>query len=191
METLNGLQDTAAAMFQAGKAPSEIMQALGMPPDTFYAWFDGLMRSGALDRNSDAGIGGIKETAAGSPRTDALEQQLHDLGETVGQYQKAATDALSEHLAALQEEMRRAREGGERQAQALTQTLGAVHNRLRGEVPVSVLRRIFGRGLAVGACLVVIPLGLVFGLEPARTMRVAARLWQAGYHAWMWVDGLW
>jgi transposase-like protein len=190
METLNGLQDTAAAMFQAGRAPSEIMQALGVPPDTFYAWFDGLMRSGALDGHSDAG-GGIKETADGSPQTGALEHQLQALGETVGQYQKAATDALSEHLAALQEEMRRSREDNERQAQALTQALGAVLNRLRGEVPVSVLRRIFARGLAVGVCLVVTPLGLVFGLEPAGTMRVAARLWQAGYHAWMWVGDLW
>jgi hypothetical protein len=192
MATFKDVQETVVRMYQEGIAPSEIMQILGLPQDEFYPWFGRLMQSGALDGAAQAGSGGSGQGQAPSAIDgQGLSRQMNELAENMARFQKASTDALVDQYVATRETLDHLRRQDDEHYEVQATALRKMMNRLQGEVSPSVMRRIFGRGLAVGACLVVTPLGVAFGLEPEGTMRFAVRLWQAGYQAWMWVgDGI-
>ena len=67
-------------------------------------------------------------------------------------FYKANADELIEKQAMVMEGLQQLHEDGNSRHEALNSKLDAVLSRLRGEVPSSVLRRIFGRGSSPACC---------------------------------------
>jgi len=62
--------------------------------------------------------------------------------------------------------------------------------RLRGEVPSSVLRRIFGRGMLAGMLLMGVPGAVALLAKPLMVLRVTGLIRSSVLWTWGWVSGL-
>jgi hypothetical protein len=79
---------------------------------------------------------------------------------------------------------------GKSRYEAMNHKLDAVLLRLRGEVPSSVLRRIFGRGLVTGMLLAVGTGGAFAVSMPVTAFRAATLVRDGVLWAWGFVSGL-
>jgi hypothetical protein len=193
---IDGKQELAIRMFHAGNLPSEIMRALGVPQEEFYPWFGQLMQSGALDapptfHNGAQRHNGQELAAPVAPQeANGIPPQVEALTATMAQFQKSLADASIEQLATIRGTLHHLQRQGDERYEVLAAALGKILARLQGEVPVSVLRRVFGRGVAAGVILAGLGLGIPFALEPDQTVNTAYAVWMMGDQMVMWFIGL-
>jgi hypothetical protein len=100
-------------------------------------------------------------------------------------FYKANADEMIEKLAMVMEGLQQLHQDGNSRHEALSGKLDAVLLRLRGEVPSSVLRRIFGRGVLAGMLLVAVPGAVALVAKPLTVLWVtglvrSSVLWACG-----------
>jgi hypothetical protein len=142
-------------------------------------------RNGAIEvLGSDAQPGAL---APAMPETGAeVSEQFTALAD----FYKANADELIEKLAMVMEGLQQLHQDGNSRHEALSGKLDAVLLRLRGEVPSSVLRRIFGRGILAGMLLIGVPGAVALVAKPLMVLWVTGMVRNSFMWAWGFVSGL-
>ena len=157
----------------------------------FQEKYGELKRSTLSDFLKAQSRNGTAEVLRSEAEPGALAPAMPEAGTEVSEqftaladFYKANADELIEKQAMVMEGLQQLHEDGNSRHEALNSKLDAVLSRLRGEVPSSVLRRIFGRGVLAGMLLVGVPGAVLLVTKPLTV------LWATGLvrnsFMWMW-----
>jgi len=140
-------------------------------------------------RNGTADLPG-SEAGALAPSMPEAGTEISEQFTALADFYKANADELIEKLAMVMEGLQQLHQDGNGRYEAMQNKLDAVLLRLRGEVPSSVLRRIFGRGMAAGMLLAVGVGGALVVTMPVSAFRAAALVRDGVLWTWGLVSGL-
>jgi hypothetical protein len=134
---------------------------------------------------------GTAEVLRSEAQPGALAPAMPEAGVEVSEqftaladFYKANADELIEKLSMVMEGVQQLHQEGNSRHEALQSKLDTVLARLRGEVPSSVLRRIFGRGVLAGMLLVGVPGIVVLVSKPLTVLWVTG--WVRNSVVWAW-----
>lgn len=145
----------------------------------------------AQSKNGAAALSGSgAETGALAPSMPEAGAEISEQFTALADFYKANADELIEKLAMVMEGLQQLHQDGKSRHEAMNHKLDAVLLRLRGEVPSSVLRRIFGRGLVAGMLLAVGTGGAFAVSMPATAYRAAALVRDSVLWTWGLIHGL-
>jgi hypothetical protein len=137
-----------------------------------------LKRSTLSDFINSRSRNGTAEVLRSEAQPGALAPEMPEAGVEVSEqftaladFYKANADELIEKLAMVMEGQQQLHQDGQSHHETLNSKLDTVLARLRGEVPSSVLRRIFGRGVLAGMLLVGVPGAVLLVTTPVTVFR--------------------
>jgi len=163
----------------------------------FQEKYGELKRSTLSDFLKAQSRNGAVEVLSSDAQPGALAPAMPEAGTEVSEqftaladFYKANADELIEKLAMVMEGLQQLHEDGNSRHEALSSKLDAVLLRLRGEVPSSVLRRIFGRGMLAGMLLMGVPGAVALLAKPLMVLRVTGLIRSSVLWTWGWVSGL-
>jgi hypothetical protein len=144
----------------------------------FQEKYGELKRSTLSDFLKSQSRNGTAEVLGSEAQPGALAPAMPEAGTEVSEqftvladFYKANADELIEKQAMVMEGLQQLHQDGSSRHEALNSKLDTVLSRLRGEVPSSVLRRIFGRGVLAGMLLVGVPGAVVLVTTPVTVFR--------------------
>jgi len=135
-------------------------------------------------------LGSDAEPGALAPAMPEMGAEISEQFTALADFYKANADELIEKFAMVMEGLQQLHEDGNSRHEALSSKLDAVLLRLRGEVPSSVLRRIFGRGMLAGMLLMGVPGAVALLAKPLMVLRVTGLIRSSVLWTWGWVSGL-
>jgi hypothetical protein len=163
----------------------------------FQEKYGELKRSTLSDFLKAQSRNGTAEVLRSEAEPGALAPSMPEAGTEVSEqftaladFYKANADELIEKQAMVMEGMQQLHEDGNSHYEALDSKLDAVLSRLRGEVPASVLRRIFGRGVLAGMLLVGVPGAVVLVTKPLTVLWMTGLVRNSVMGTWGWVSRL-
>jgi hypothetical protein len=163
----------------------------------FQEKYGELKRSTLSDFLKSQSRNGAVEVLGGDAQPGALAPAMPETGAEVSEqftaladFYKANADELIEKLSMVMEGLQQLHEDGNSRHEALASKLDAVLLRLRGEVPSSVLRRIFGRGMLAGMLLMGVPGAVALLAKPLMVLWVTGLVRSSVLWTWGLVSGL-